>query len=57
MKKWYVETLNGSSTEVVGKVSFDANLGLLEFFDAEDERIAFFNLAALAFAELIVEDE
>lgn len=55
--KWYVQFLDGSATEVVGNITLDTEGGVVEFRDNSSKLVAFQNLGAVAFGELVEKED
>ncbi len=55
--KWYIQFLDGSGTEIVGNVGLDTEGGVVEFKDAAGKLVAFQNLGAVAYGEIVTEEE
>mgnify|MGYP001608587779 CR=1 FL=1 len=55
--KWYIQFLDGSPTEVVGDITLDTEGGVVEFRDDGGKLVAFQNLGAVAFGEIVMEED
>jgi hypothetical protein len=55
--KWYIQLLEGSALEVVGDITLDTEGGVVLFRDESAKLVAFQNLGAVAYGELLEEED